>query len=272
VDINEQHTLDSVIQNIAIVSAETAAGYQDFIAQLQHNPYGYDYDLHLYSAAMQGYKTKAEVSRAIRAASESGQHDCIVIIRGGGSKLDLSSFDDYDIGKAIAESKIAVLTGIGHQIDNTVADLVSHTSLKTPTAVADFLIEHNANYEANLVHIENQIASEISSQLLNESHYMSNIEQELRSSSKMKLFKFKSILDRIGSELNQSNKLLIEKNKLLLDSAYTQISILDPINILNRGFAAVKQSGKYVQHIKEIKPSKEIEIEMKDGQIIAIPK
>ncbi|MBB6611725.1 exodeoxyribonuclease VII large subunit [Pontibacter sp. Tf4] len=139
---NKELELSEVPQRLAIVSSATAAGYQDFIHQLQHNAYGYSFHTTLFPATVQGNDAPASVNKAMALiANYSERFDAIVMIRGGGSQTDLSCFDDYTIAAAIGNSPLPVLTGIGHERDESIADLVAHTRLKTPTAVATFLID-----------------------------------------------------------------------------------------------------------------------------------
>ncbi|RSK48281.1 exodeoxyribonuclease VII large subunit [Hymenobacter rigui] len=142
-------TLPLGIQRVAVVSSPTAAGWQDFVHQLQEAPY--DFALTLFPALMQGDDSPA----SIRAALDSirprrREFDAVVIIRGGGSKTDLLAFDDYGLAAAVGSFPLPVLTGIGHERDEAVVDLTAHIALKTPTAVAAFLIERLARLEAAL--------------------------------------------------------------------------------------------------------------------------
>ena len=129
-DRNGQHKLPTVIKRVAVISSETAAGYQDFVNQILENAYDYHFDIDLFPAAMQGQKTEREVVDALRSAQE-GNYDIIAIIRGGGSKLDLAAFDNYNIAFEIANCDIPVFTGIGHDIDQTVCDIVSNQFERT---------------------------------------------------------------------------------------------------------------------------------------------
>jgi len=139
---NKEFELPEVPQRLAIISSATAAGYQDFIHQLQNNAYGYSFHTTLFPATVQGNDAPASVNKAMALiANYSERFDAIVMIRGGGSQTDLSCFDDYTIAAAIGNSPLPVLTGIGHERDESIADLVAHTRLKTPTAVATFLID-----------------------------------------------------------------------------------------------------------------------------------
>jgi exodeoxyribonuclease VII large subunit len=141
-EANKELELTLVPQRLAVISSATAAGYQDFIHQLQNNGYGYSFHTALFPAAVQGNEAPASVKRAMaQVAKYKESFDAIVLIRGGGSQTDLSCFDDYAIAAAIGHSPLPVLTGIGHERDESISDMVAHTRLKTPTAVANFLID-----------------------------------------------------------------------------------------------------------------------------------
>lgn len=272
IDLNESIPLPSVMQNIAVISSETAAGYQDFIAQIANNAYGYSFNLTLHQSAMQGHKVRAEVQRAIKKINADGESDCIVIIRGGGSKMDLSAFDDYDIGVAIAESDIPIITGIGHQIDNTVADIVSHTSVKTPTAVADFLIEHNSYFEGELLGLEAEIFQLSRSIIQHELMAITQLENAISHAVRMDVLELNLSLDHIEKAVAESTQRLLSMSHLQLEQIENSVDLLDPKQIIKRGFAAVKQNGKYIQHKKDIQMSTDLSIELSDGTLIATPK
>ena len=139
--INPTLKLPKITQRIAVISSKTAAGYRDFEVQLHQNPHGYFFETTLFENAMQGENVRANLIQNLKEiAAYVYAFDAIVIVRGGGSKLDLVWFDDYEICKAIAHAPLPVITGIGHEIDESLADKVAFQSLKTPTAVAEFLI------------------------------------------------------------------------------------------------------------------------------------
>ena len=150
-DLNKELELPLVIQKIAIISSATAAGYEDFTKQLQTNLSGYKFYTKLFPAVMQGEQTEASIIAALEEIYNYDDFfDVVIIIRGGGARADLMSFDKYDLAANIAQFPLPVLTGIGHEKDVSITDMVSHLSLKTPTAVADFLINHNADFEAGI--------------------------------------------------------------------------------------------------------------------------
>ncbi|GGK66965.1 exodeoxyribonuclease VII large subunit [Rufibacter glacialis] len=150
-ELNQQKVLPEVPQRLAIISSPTAAGYQDFVAQLENNPFGYSFQLTLFEASVQGMEAVSSIKAALSKVTLQQQaFDAVVIIRGGGSQTDLLCFDHYELASAVAQMPLPVLTGIGHERDESITDLVAHTPLKTPTAVAAFLIDRLNEFEATM--------------------------------------------------------------------------------------------------------------------------
>ncbi len=150
-DMNKELEFPLVPQKIAVISSETAAGYQDFTDHLLNNPTGYKFYPRLFPAVMQGLQAESSIIEALDHIYEYEDFfDVVVIIRGGGSQLDLSCFDNYNLAYHITQFPLPVVTGIGHEKDNTITDLVAHTRLKTPTAVAEFLIGEVAAFDQHL--------------------------------------------------------------------------------------------------------------------------
>lgn len=253
-DLTQQNSLlvlPPVIQNVAIISSGTAAGYQDFINQLRFNSYNYAFNVELFQAAMQGSKTEKEVVSALNNAC-AGQYDLIAIIRGGGSKLDLSAFDNYNIAKAIALSPIPVFTGIGHDIDMTVSDIVSHSVLKTPTAVADYIIEHNLTFESEVQQLMDQMIWHIKHRLSSVKNRLSVIESQLYTlpETLVKL-KFQS-LEKLQATAFTSASHSMEMKMAGLKSFGQIIDMMQPENVLKKGFTLVSQNGHVVAGKKSI--------------------
>jgi exodeoxyribonuclease VII large subunit len=147
-DMNKDLELPLLPKNIAVISSPTAAGFEDFANQLTNNPYGYVFNIKLFAATMQGEKAEESIISAMdRIYNTLTSWDVVVIIRGGGSQIDLGCFDGYNLANNIAQFPIPIITGIGHEKDVTVADMVAHIRQKTPTAVAEFLIDQFVNAE-----------------------------------------------------------------------------------------------------------------------------
>jgi exodeoxyribonuclease VII large subunit len=167
--MNKELEFPVLPQKIAVVSSRNAAGYLDFIDHLKNNSFGYVFYPALFETVMQGVETEQSVIRSLdMIADYNGLFDIVVIIRGGGSQIDLSWFDSYNIAYYVTQFPVPVLTGIGHEKDLSVTDMVAFESLKTPTAVADYLIERAADAETRLKELSSEITE--SSQSIIDDH------------------------------------------------------------------------------------------------------
>lgn len=149
-ELNRENYLPVVIKKIALIASKNTSGYQDFTMNLLENQYKYVFEVELYSSSVQGDAAVADIVSNLKKA-DSKQYDCVVVIRGGGSKMDLDVFNSYEIAKQVSQMKNPVLSGIGHETDVTVLDFVVHTALKTPTEVSNFIINKTLEYEKSIV-------------------------------------------------------------------------------------------------------------------------
>ena len=265
VDLNKSKSLPTVIQRVAIISSENAAGYQDFREQLQSNNFGYAFHAHLFHAAMQGQNVEREVVSALKKIGQK-QYDCIVIIRGGGSRLDLSYFDNYNIAHAIAMSDIPIISGIGHDIDQSVTDLVAFLALKTPTAVADHILEHNLLFESSLTQKGNWINNMSKQLVINHKLHLSTLHQILDIKPREMIRRMEEYLNRIDKEINISSKNKTTYQARLLDNMDNIITITDPVNVIKKGYAMIEHNGKILTKAEQLIKGQEISISMKDGK------
>lgn len=172
-DMNKELELPVVPQRIAVISSPTAAGLQDFLNQLAHNPSGIWFYTRLFPATMQGAETADSIIRALDQVFQyENSFDVVVIIRGGGAQLDLASFDHYELAYHVAQFPMPVITGIGHDKDETIVDLVAHTKMKTPTAVAEFLISGAAAFEQRLLEVQVYCSTLLSDRLKKENDWL----------------------------------------------------------------------------------------------------
>ncbi|MEO5582317.1 MAG: exodeoxyribonuclease VII large subunit [Saprospiraceae bacterium] len=265
---NKNLPMPMVLQRIAIISSERAAGMQDFINHLQDNAYDFAFRCELFSAAMQGKNVEKEMIKACQdILKEKIPYDAIIIIRGGGSKLDLASFDSYKLCAHLAKMPYPVITGIGHDIDQSIADLVAHTSLKTPTAVANFIIDHNLKFEAliyeKLRTIES-LARNIIKHQTREIHSLGNrIKYIALESIQSRKFRLLQIPQEIKYRVNTIFK---NHHKDLLN-ALQIITILDPLQLLKRGYSMTTKNGKLVHSIQDVIEGDLIETRISDGMI-----
>jgi len=268
VEKNKASRMPLVAQRIAVISSENAAGYIDFIKHLQENVYGYAFSVTLFQAAMQGQNTEKEVCQALRSiSSQSDKFDCIAIIRGGGSKMDLSWFDNYAIGAAIAQSPVPVLTGIGHDIDSTVADVVSHMSCKTPTAVADFIVQKATELESRVQQLTRLVTRTATQTLSGKQKELQQITYLLLMAPGKTIqshyLNIHHILEKVRKE--SSHAISAHKQRILQIS--TTLDLLNPRQTLRRGYAIVRQNDKVVSQTADFQANSLTEIEFIDGKI-----
>ena len=182
----KQLALQLAPQRLAVISSPTAAGFQDFVRHLEEAPY--DFALTLFPALMQGEDAPASIRAALDAIRpRRGQFEVVIIIRGGGAKTDLLAFDEYGLAAAVAAFPLPVLTGIGHERDEAVVDLVAHRALKTPTAVAAFLVERLARLEAVLLDLVERVADRSRQHLARHEQQLQRLADHSREAARQQL-------------------------------------------------------------------------------------
>ncbi|MEZ4951348.1 MAG: exodeoxyribonuclease VII large subunit [Saprospiraceae bacterium] len=261
-----------VVQRIAILSSETAAGYIDFVQQLQSNNFGYQFQTVLFPIAVQGMKVEEELSSAFDSLkNRKGDFDAVVVIRGGGSRLDLMGFDSYLVGKSIANSPIPVFTGIGHEVDESVADLVAHKALKTPTAVAEYIIQKNLSFETQILTYGQEIQFFAQNAIQHQKVKLSNISQQIQSESRAQLKVRQLHLDNFHSNLHRSAQSILNRQVQEVNSLEKQIALLEPKQILDRGFSiTVDENGMVVKSEKDVQKGSEITTILKEGKLVSM--
>ncbi|MEM6524841.1 MAG: exodeoxyribonuclease VII large subunit [Bacteroidota bacterium] len=243
-DLNRELVLPVVAQRIAIISSPSAAGYGDFIEQLEGNSKGYDFQIQLFKATMQGDQSAESIMNALHAIhTQEQKFDVVVLIRGGGSQIDLDSFDNYDLASHIAQFPIPVLTGIGHERDETIADLVAHTKLKTPTAVAEFILGSFLAFEDRLDFDFSRLYQKVVETIRFNEQSLIVREQRIAASSKRAIVqeegKLTSLRDRLKSQVKRS----LQQNVHKVDIFEQALDLLDPSNAFKRGYTLTTLNG-----------------------------
>ena len=265
---NAQHSLPPVLQRIAVISSETAAGLQDFRMQLAHNTHGYRYEQVLYEAPMQGEAApKAIVKQLRKIARLPGRYDAIAIMRGGGAKLDLVAFDDLALNQQIATMPLPVLVGIGHETDETVIDLTAHTALKTPTALADFMIRHNEAYEAELLHSGGHLQRLASGYQQYARQQLDHATAQLRWQVSRHLREATYLLDRNTDKLRTATERHSTLALRQLDEAAQRLTMLRPEQMHKRGYVRVEKGGEVVTHAAQVSTDDEVTLHLEGGRV-----
>lgn len=332
--MNKELELPVVPQRIAVISSATAAGYQDFVSHLEANPHGFRFSHQLFEAFMQGSEAVSSILDALNRIFElESEFDAVVIIRGGGATADLTSFDNFDLAYAVAQFPLPVITGIGHEKDDTIVDLVAHTRMKTPTAAAEFFITGALRFYERLQEIEYQLTQIVRQILADQQEILSNLADEFTDSTKQYLQIMLTKLQKTGRRLQQSTlnytsilreqlhnirfrlleknnrfrnkrenwlkqlafrvkyaallkieksgieldgkwtkiqnttKLLLQSKQRKLENDYEKLRLLDPVNILQRGFTLTTQNGIILKSVKQISEQTELKTRFADGEV-----
>ena len=268
---NQTLTMHRLTWRIAIVSAETAAGYGDFCDQLLHNEYGLRFQIKLFPATMQGQHVEESVSAALfQIASEENNWDAVVIIRGGGAVADMSDFDSYQLASIIAQLPLPVIVGIGHERDETVLDYVAHQRVKTPTAAAAFLIDHQLGELALLNHFQQRISQAANNLLKNEENRLERQKGHISLLFQTISQQIRHQLDLFLQKLRQNVERKLQNESHQLDLLEKQIENLNPNRILKLGFTITLHKGKPVKNPNQLHPGDHITTLTEHGKIESI--
>jgi len=234
-------------RRLAVVSAEDAAGYRDFVRHLHENPYGFKVETVLFPALMQGADSPSSIISAMDRALDEGEHwDALLILRGGGAKLDLACFDDYSLAAVVAQYPVPVLTAVGHDQDFHVCDMVAHEFLKTPTALADYILDM---YEC-------------------EDERLSSFETRIRIALSNRLYREESLLDSLASRVKGGFAMKIAAMESHLNVLQARIEASDPRRILERGYAlAVNADGLVLKGVKGVNVGDSVSVMFADGRL-----
>lgn len=263
---NRSLPLPHVLQRIAVISSESAAGLQDFQEHLQQNPFGFAFQLRLFSTAVQGENLEAEFLQALQQVSQKAEtFDCAVVLRGGGARLDLSGFDALSVCQAATLLPIPLLTGIGHETDETVLDRVAYAALKTPTAVADYLIQHNLFFESALLEQAEQVR-EYTQQHLRQQHLqLTHWETAAQWAAQTHLRSARQQLAYAEQTLPNLARQTLRRAHDHLQRAEALCLALHPDAALRRGFSLTRKNGRVVTSAQDAQPGDVIETQLADG-------
>ena len=259
INMNKELAFPVVPQKIAIISSDTAAGYQDFLNQLENNSFGFKFYTKLFPSIMQGLQAEESIINSLeRIYNYEDFFDLVVIIRGGGSQADLSCFNNYMLAANVAQFPLPVLTGIGHDKDESIVDIVAHKKLKTPTAVAEFIIDTVDRFENNLINLKDNILNLITDYTQDQKTKLAQFAAVTVPSVKNNLYKYDYQLNKIKNQLIHQCNIYTQKQNLFLKNLENKTSLLDPSNILKRGYSITYFNNKKLKDLKNIKENDEI--------------
>jgi exodeoxyribonuclease VII large subunit len=269
--LNKELELPPVTNRIAVISSPTAAGYEDFCNQLFGNPSGFCFYVKLFPATMQGGKTEESVLSALDKINlYSTYFDAVVIIRGGGATSDLSSFDSYLLASSCAQFPLPVITGIGHERDDTVLDAVSHTRVKTPTAAAEFLVERMTETEGALLFMEQQLVTAAVARLSDEQVRMNMLATRFSYLVKERVQEQLSELERLAFRLKNAVRLCMQNQKYRLESKEQHLRLASPEAILKKGYTLTLRGKEILKSVVGIHSGEQVTIVFGDGSKTAV--
>lgn len=292
IDLNKQLEWCDVPQRIAVISAPGAAGYGDFINQLHNNQWGLQFYTCLFPAVMQGQSTVPSVIAALDRINEyQDLFDGVVIIRGGGATSDLNSFDNYDLAANIAQFPLPVISGIGHDRDNTVVDSVANIRVKTPTAAAEWLISKGADaldyvnsLTSQVVDIATRMVFESQKQVSYFSSTIPLMAENIIVRNRSRLQQLTSVipmsaarridaaskdLSFIGQRLSLLSKQKMDRESQRLDSLKKQVELLSPERVLRRGYSLTVKDGHAITSADELRAGDHIVTRFAQGSIVS---
>ena len=277
-DLQKELTLPPFCQHIAVISSQTAAGYGDFCNQLSDNPYGFQFQTQLFPAIMQGEGVEQSIIAALEKIYSltssfsplTSKFDCVVIIRGGGATSDMSGFDTLALAENVANFPLPIITGIGHERDESILDMISHTRVKTPTAAAAFLIEHLKEV-LDVINGSQELITRYAQQKLSMLHSQLTIVSE----AIPRLFSIvKTRQEAKIDTLNQRIPMLLERRLLAenhrLQLMEEKLKALDPQLLLKRGYSITLHNGRAVKDATALKAGDEIETHLANGAIHSV--
>ena len=266
-DMNKELTWPILPQRIAVISSPSAAGYGDFMNQIQNNSYGYKIYTVLFPAAMQGDQTEQSIIHALdRINRHEELFDGVVIIRGGGATSDLNSFDSYPLAVNVAQFPLPVITGIGHERDDTVIDMVANTRVKTPTAAAEWIIARMHEADTYAVNLSHTISSEVRSRIDREKQTIQ------RATSALPLFIERLILGEkhktglLTQQIKLALRAVIDSERNKLDHTEKTVRLLSPQSLLERGYSLTLHDNRVIKSVAELSPGDTIETIFADGK------
>ena len=265
--LNKELQLAEPLNRVAIISSPTAAGYEDFQNQLEHNATGAVFYTKLFPAVMQGDKSEGSIISALEQIYEHKHlFDVVIIIRGGGASSDLNCFDSYLLAANCAQFPLPIVSGIGHERDVTVLDSVAHTRVKTPTAAAEFLINSASDSINHLIYLQDSVVT-LSRNILDRNERQLNAwSKDLYHHARSFIHNSRSSLKYLTDRLQGVVKHTMEKESFAIQKYEHFVSLSLPENMLKRGYTITMRNGKIIKSVNDIAVGDVIQTRFSDGE------
>lgn len=275
-DLQRELHISPFAKRIAVISASNAAGYGDFCRQLEDNEYGFRFSVQLFSATMQGELVESSVISALNDVYSQSQqltaqgqqpYDVVVIIRGGGATADLSGFDTLALAENVAQFPLPIITGIGHDRDESILDMVANTHVKTPTAAATLLIDHLAQTLRRIEEAQNRLTMYIHQRISSYQVRLSNIAVLIPNLALQTVANAHHRIDLLESRIPITIERRITNQKHLLEQLNIKLQSLDPQILLSRGYSITLKDGRAVRDPRQLKSGDTLETRVEKGTI-----
>jgi len=272
-DLQRELCIPLFAKRIAVISAAEAAGYGDFCRQLEDNEYGFKFEITLFPAIMQGEQVESSVVEALNAIYHSiRDFDVVVIIRGGGATSDLSGFDTLALAENVAQFPIPVITGIGHDRDESILDMVANTRVKTPTAAAALLIDNLRQVLERINNTQQRITLAIHQRIANHKSRLTSLQTLIPALVERTLSNAKHRIELLENRLPAVTERIITNQKHKLSQIELMLQSYDPQLLLKRGYSITLMNGRAIRDPKELKVGDEIETRVEKGTIRSVVK
>ena len=273
IDLNKELEMPVLPQRIAVISSATAAGYGDFCNQLSNNPRGYGFYTELFPSIMQGERVEESIIAALDAIyARLEAFDVVVIIRGGGATSDLSGFDTYELAANCAQFPLPIITGIGHERDDTVIDLIAHTRVKTPTAAAAFLVACMDQVADRLDNLSFRLQQGVRNRLLWEHRRIEGLKQRIPSSAYKRISDAKYGLFAVQRDLQMASRQFLSIKKHRLELLQQRLNDALPEKQLARGYSITLKNGKAVKDASALKEGDTLVTLLHQGKVESVIK
>ena len=268
-DLQKELPLPLFCQRIAVISSANAAGYGDFVNQLENNEYGFQFHTQLFPAVMQGEDVEKSVIAALEQIFRGSENsfDCVVIIRGGGATADLSGFDTLALAENVANFPLPIITGIGHERDESILDMVSHTRVKTPTAAAAFLIDHLKEVLEVLNDAQERITRYAQQKLSTLNAQLSVVAEAIPRLFSVVKTRQDARLDSMQEKMTMLIERRLETEQHRIQLVSEKVKSLDPTLLLRRGYSITLHNGKVVKDVSVLNTGDELETRLAHGSV-----
>ena len=272
-DLQRELRIPLFAQRIAVISAAGAAGYGDFVRQLEDNGYGLQFSVTLFPAVMQGEQVEQSVISALNAIYERVEDfDVVCILRGGGATADLSGFDTLALAENVAQYPIPVITGIGHERDESILDMISHTRVKTPTAAAAFLIDHLKLVLERVGQAEERVNRYVNERIRYQQQRIEQLRTLIPALALRKISEARYRIELLENRMPVAIERRFVNQRHLLERLELQLQGFDPQLLLSRGYSITLYHGKAVRDPSKLKAGDEIETRVEKGTIRSVVK